>query len=460
MRARLLTVAAAAVCAAATLGVAVAPQLRFAYESPELRSVLEATQALIGAVTAYLVYGRVRRSAMRNDLVVVYALALFASTNLFFIVLPHGGETALTFQTWARLATRMIGTAALAWAAIAPDRRIRHPKRAGIVVVTTADFTLAAVAVIAAAFVRHLPAGIEVAVDDAGKAIPALWGHPATVVGELIVFSLFLVAAVGFASRADHRPDPLVTALAVGSAIAAFSWLHFAAYPSIFSDVVQLGDVLRVAFYLVLLIGAQREIETWWSRLARATASEERRRMARDLHDGLAQELAFITRESRLLERGEASPEAASMIAASAERALDEARAAISALTNDRDEPLGLAIAHAAEEIAGRVGTEVRLDIAADIDVAPSTREALLRIVRESVTNAGRHGHATHVVVALGEDRVLSIEDDGCGFDLDEAATKGRFGLVSMRERAEGLGGRFRIMSGPGRGTRVEVGLP
>ena len=105
-------------------------------------------------------------------------------------------------------------------------------------------------------------------------------------------------------------------------------------------------------------------------------------------------------------------------------------------------------------------GTEVRLDIAADIDVAPSTREALLRIVRESVTNAGRHGHATHVVVALGEDRVLSIEDDGCGFDLDEAATKGRFGLVSMRERAEGLGGRFRIMSGPGRGTRVEVGLP
>lgn len=459
-RVRVMTAAAAAVAALVTLAVALEPSLRFAFESPELRAVLEATQALIAAIAAYLVYGRVRRYGRRNDLLVVYTLTLSAVTNLFFIALPDGGASALTFQTWGRLLSRLASGLVLAWAAVAHDRVLRSPRRAALRVVAAVDVTLAIVAVSVGLLVDHLPPGTEVAIDVDGNAIPALWGHPASLVAELLLFAIFLVAAFGFASRADRRPDAMFTALAVGSTLTAFSWLHFAAYPSIFSEVVQMGDLFRLAFYLALLVGAEREIQTWWTRVATAAATEERRRLARDLHDGLAQELAYISRESRLLTRDGASPGAAERIAASSERALDEARSAINALTTDDVESLDVAIAHAAEDMGWRVGTEVRLDLATDVEVSPATREALLRIVRESVTNAGRHGGASTVTVALREDGVLSIEDDGCGFDLEDAAAKGRFGLVSMRERAEGLGARFRITSKPGRGTRVEVGLP
>ena len=455
-----MTAVAAVVAAVVTLAVALEPSWRFAFESPELRAVLEATQALIAGIAAYLVYGRVRRYGRRNDLLVVYTLALSAVTNLFFMALPDGGESALTFQTWGRLLSRIGAGLVLVWAAVAHDRALRSPRRAALTIVATVDATLLAVAVFVSLLVDHLPAGTEVAIDPEGRAIPALWGHPATLVAELLLFAILLVAAFGFASRADQRSDPMLTALAVGSALNAFSWLHFAAYPSIFSEVVQVGDALRLAFYLALLIGAEREIQTWWTRVATAAASDERRRLARDLHDGLAQELAYITRESRLLARDGAAPGAADRILASSERALDEARSAINALTTDDVESLDVAIAHAAEDVGWRVGTEVRLDLATDVEVTPATREALLRIVRESVTNAGRHGGATMVTIALRDDGVLSIEDDGCGFDLEEAAAKGRFGLISMRERAEGLGARFRITSKPGRGTRVEVGLP
>ena len=459
-RVRVMTAVAAVVAAGVTLALALESSLRFAFESPELRAVLEATQALIAAMAAYLVYGRVRRYGRRNDLLIVYTLALSAVTNLFFMALPDGGESALTFQTWGRLLSRIAAGLALAWAAVAHDRALRNPRRAALTVVAAVDATLLVVAVSVGLLVDRLPPGSEVAIDADGRAVPELWGHPALLVANLLLFAIFIVVAFGFASRADRRPDPMFTALAVGSALRAFSWLHFAAYPSIFSEVVQVGDALRLAFYVALLLGAEREIQTWWTRVASAAANEERRRLARDLHDGLAQELAFITRESRLLARDGAAPGAADRIAASSERALDEARSAITALTTDDVESLDVAIAHAAEDVAWRVGTEVRLDLSPDVEVGPAAREALLRIVRESVTNAGRHGGASTVTVALREDGVLSIEDDGCGFDLEHAATKGRFGLISMRERAEGLGARFRITSKPGRGTRVEVGLP
>jgi len=90
--------------------------------------------------------------------------------------------------------------------------------------------------------------------------------------------------------------------------------------------------------------------------------------------------------------------------------------------------------------------------------VSGELREALVRIVQESVSNAGRHGHATRVRISMGGDGVLRISDNGAGFDPDGTGD-GRFGLVSMRERAERLGARFSIDSEPGRGTNVEVAL-
>lgn len=225
----------------------------------------------------------------------------------------------------------------------------------------------------------------------------ALDAHPTLLVLQLVALLLFTAAPVGFLRRAEATGDVLLRWLAAGSLLAAFSRLHYALYPSIYSEWVYTGDVLRLGFYAMLLAGA-------------------------------------------------------------ADRALDESRRAIAALSRDGDDPLDLALAQATHEVAERVGASVKLDLQAGADLAPAQRESLIRIAREAVSNAGRHSGARDVAVCLAVNgRVeLRVRDHGIGFD-PAATPHGRFGLVSMRERAEALGAEFQIISSPGGGTSVEV---
>jgi signal transduction histidine kinase len=144
-----------------------------------------------------------------------------------------------------------------------------------------------------------------------------------------------------------------------------------------------------------------------------------------------------------------------------AERALDESRSAISALTRPMDQTLDAAVAQAAEEVAGRVGVRLRLNLDEGIEVPAVTREALVRIVREAVSNTVRHGKAETVTVALSSDNGtrLRVRDDGVGFDPSDGGGPG-FGLTSMSERARALGGELHVSSAPGEGTAIEVVLP
>jgi signal transduction histidine kinase len=149
-------------------------------------------------------------------------------------------------------------------------------------------------------------------------------------------------------------------------------------------------------------------------------------------------------------------------LALAAERALDESRRAIAALSQPIKEPLAVALAHEALEVASRVDAQVEFDLAPDIEVDPTTREMLLRIVREAVGNAARHGGAGKILVQLsnGSGVHLRIIDDGVGFDSSELAEKGRFGLRSMNDRTRAIGGEFRLTTRPGGGTEIEVVLP
>jgi signal transduction histidine kinase len=211
----------------------------------------------------------------------------------------------------------------------------------------------------------------------------------------------------------------------------------------------------------VLLLGAFREIQGHQKELVEAAELRERRRVARALHDGLAHELAFVVMQSRRLVGGPHDELALRHLAAAAERALDESRDAIAALGRPVEEPLGAAIAQAALDVAARLDVEVRLDVADCGDAEPETREGLVRIVREGITNAARHGAAAAVDVELrrGDALRLRIVDDGTGFDPDARRGRG-FGLTSMRERAEAAGGVMHVESRPGEGTRIEVVLP
>ena len=97
------------------------------------------------------------------------------------------------------------------------------------------------------------------------------------------------------------------------------------------------------------------------------------------------------------------------------------------------------------------------------VDDPAAAREALVRIGREALVNAARHGEAQLIRVRLASDRATELEivDDGTGFDTEEPCRdRTRFGLVSMRERAPLLGGDLLVRSQPGRGTQVKVVLP
>jgi signal transduction histidine kinase len=308
-----------------------------------------------------------------------------------------------------------------------------------------------------------LPVGIDpgIAPDTPDRSF--LEGNFVLHVFQLASATLFALAAVGFARRAARTRDELMTWFAAGATLSAFARVHYFLFPSLYTEWVYTGDFFRVGFYVLLLIGIGREIDRYWRDRARAAVLEERRRMARDLHDGLAQELSFIAMQSKSLAGPDDDP-SMTQIAVAADRALDESRRAIAALTRPLDEPLAVVLADVAEEVAGRVGLELDLNLSADVDVSPQTRESLLRIVREAVTNAARHGKATVVRIELsdGGGIRLRISDNGTGFDPEhtQPSEVGGFGLTSMRERAEELGGNLNVRSRPGFGTEIEVALP
>ena len=114
------------------------------------------------------------------------------------------------------------------------------------------------------------------------------------------------------------------------------------------------------------------------------------------------------------------------------------------------------------EELTSRAGSSARFLVDSEVRVPPQTRETLLRIVREAVTNAHRHGEAKVITVELsnGCGLHLRIADDGRGFDPTAIDDTNGFGLSTMRARARALGGMLSIDSGPALGTTVEVVLP
>jgi signal transduction histidine kinase len=268
---------------------------------------------------------------------------------------------------------------------------------------------------------------------------------------------LYAAAAVAFTAQAARTPDELLRWLGAGCALSAVARVDYLLFPSLYSDVVYLGDAFRLGFYLCLLVGAAREVRSYW---ARAAVLEDRRRLARDLHDGLTQELSYIWAQSRRLSQAPGDVQVVERIGGAAGRALDEARQAIAALTRPADQAFGLSLQQAVEDLGRRYDIRTVTEIEPSVVVTPEQTEAVLRITAEALRNAVRHGGAACVRVALsGEPLRLHVQDDGRGFD-PAASSSGGFGLTSMRERAEGLGATFDIGSGPGEGTTVRVIWP
>ncbi len=465
MRPRWWLVLVVVLATAFTLLVSVTSIVSFAYRSPSLHVAVETAAALISLLAAQLMYGRFRRSLDRKDLILMAALTIFAGSNLLFSAVPAIADLGTgAFSTWASATGGALAAALFAAGAFAAPCAIRHRTVAVRRVILLCVAALALIALATALARDWLPQAIDPSLSPTADSRPRIIGDPALLTLQLVIMGLFAAAATGFARSAERTPDPLMLWFAIGATLAAFARLNYFLFPSRYSEFFYTGDVLRLGFFGALMIGGVMEIRLAQRALEHAAVIGERRRMAREIHDGMAQDLAFIVQQAGALAAGDGgSSRAAADIGTAARRALRESRGAIAALVRPTDEPLDQALTRVAGEAAGRLGATVQTRAVAGIELSARTREAVLRIVGEAVTNAARHGHAKHIRLELEERPELQVRivDDGVGFDPAAAQElSGRHGIVGMRERAEEVGGQLHVRSRPGEGTEILVILP
>jgi len=432
---------------------------------PALHVAVETAAALISVVAAQLMYGRFEQGYQLRDLLLTASLTTFAVANFALSLIPAvtGGEDG-PFATWAPAAGRLLGSALMALAAVAPDRPLHRPKH-DFRRLTVGCLVLLAALGLAVAFAGDaLPSAVPPEPSPEDTKGPRIVGNPTLLASQLGVMLLFAIAAVGFARRAARTGDELARWLAIAATLGAFSRLNFFLFPSLQPPYFHVGDFLRLGFFLALFIGGALELRRARHVLAAAAVREERQRIARDIHDGVAQDLAYILQQGRRLAAQPESPRAIRHMVVAAGRALDESRHAIAALERAGGESLIGALRVTAVETAGREGGTVEMDLdgTAAVAVPIPVQEVLLRVLREAIINAIRHGRAETVQVKLREDPGLhlTVSDDGGGFDVAAAAGAGRLGLRSMAARIRDVGGELTIDSEPGRGTCVEVWLP
>lgn len=200
---------------------------------------------------------------------------------------------------------------------------------------------------------------------------------------------------------------------------------------------------------------------------------DERRRLARDLHDETTQDLLAIRRALELEQARSDQPEVQQAMQR-IEQMLEHTIQGVREISRDLRplmlEDLGLVPALRAllESRSAEAGLEVQLRVEGETtSLRADTELALYRITQEALTNAGKHADASTVQVELAFDPEvlrLTIEDDGAGFQqpssLAHLAQAGSFGLMGIQERVWAIGGQLSLNSSPGRGTRIEVSVP
>jgi signal transduction histidine kinase len=274
-------------------------------------------------------------------------------------------------------------------------------------------------------------------------------------------------AALGHGLR--RREDPLVDSFGAVLALLFFGQLMAFLFPPIVRDYVGVGDLFRLLAYLVLLGNLFVLVI---SEVAERTLREERLRLSRELHDGLAQELGLLQfhLERAAAEAGPGDALARELDTARrlTESASLEARQAIVAL---RSGPVTWeAFLRALENFADEFSLNHRVEASLTAegrsgDLTADLQAEVLRVTYEAFSNAVRHGGADvlRVAVRAVDGRVeVRIVDNGRGFDPAAVIpdADGGVGLQSMRERLDRRGGTLRIDGAPGRGVTIVAVLP
>src|ERR671934_843291 len=359
------------------------PNLRPTYDLPQVRLVLDTMVALAAVLVAVLAGVRFSVDGRRLDWLLCAGFSLVAGSTFCFGIAPIlGGQPLHRTEQWSWIWGRVLAGVLIAAAAFARRRTAARRRELFELLV----------------FVPAILILIWMFADSFGDALPSLTAtdrtQPPLLTATLALRALAsLVAVVGFGLRFRARGNDLDRWIALGATLSLFADLHYLFTPLVSNGFVSTGDFLRLLSYAVLLVGVWRAIR--FAEFGRAVA-EERARVAREIHDGLAQYLFAVSTHASMLQNG-ASPETAlPQLKEAAEAAQQEARFAVLALSS--------------------AGGSAPFDA------------ALRRVV-----------------------------DDGTGFDESEIAA-GQ-GLKNMRARAASIGGGFRLVSAPGCGTALQVVL-
>jgi signal transduction histidine kinase len=426
-----------------------------AYHAPALRATAETVIALFGLTGAWLLWAQFAHTRRLRDLLLLGAVLMLSLAELSSSALPAALEVRSGSQfAAALLCGRLFAAATLAAAAFTPSDRLIVARRPVAIAVV-----LSVAACVVAQLISLLLRGALVAVETHPvRGIDRALQHPLGFVIVTAVAGLFAYAANAFARRGRVERSGESSLLAGAAILLAAAQLYYLALPWLSLDWVTPREGLRLLAFALILAAVAREQLRVHAGTARAAATAERRRLARDLHDGLAQDLAFIAAHSaRMAHESGEHP-----VAVAARRALAMSRGAITELSDWSSVPTHEALAAIAYELSDRFAIVISVEADLDAELMPDVREHIARITGEAIANAARHGNAENVIVSLKRTATgvtLRVRDDGCGMEVPGARPEG-FGLRSMRERAVGLGGQLTVRPRATGGTELEVVLP
>jgi signal transduction histidine kinase len=426
------------------------PSLRNTYELPEGRLVLDTAVVLAATIVAILAAVRFKVEGRVLDLLLAAGFFVAGVGTLAFSVLPVlGGSNQGAPEAWAAIGSRVLAATLIALAPLVPAPRIVARKRTLLAGIAALLVGLLAIWLPLRGFGARLSI-LEVP-RDGGRAFEL------TVATSSLAL-LALVAVIGFAIRYRVRGEDLDSWLALGATLTLFAELHYVLTPDVSSDFVSQGDFLRVLSYGVLLVGVWRAIS--FAEFGRAVA-EERARVAREIHDGLAQYLFAVSTHASMLEAGAPLEQTLPKLKEAAAAAQQEARFAVLALSSaSGTAPFDAALRRYVEFLTADGALEVDVEIDPSILLAPDEQIEVFRIVQEGLANVRKHAGARRADVWIGQRlgrRIVSVRDDGVGFEGEEAPA-GQ-GLKNMRQHAKTIDGGFVLRSRPGAGTSLEVVL-
>ena len=326
----------ATVVAMAVAVVTAFPEMRFHIERPTAAAVVLTARGLAEVFAAYAASQRFARTASGRYFGIAVALGVMAVADLGFMIaratVAPDGEAA------AVLPYHLVGAALLAAAALAPRQAlVRRPRP---IAVLTSVAAISGVLLLVGALGVIPSLATQLTIDA-----------PDVTLLRLATCALFALAALALALNHDARTEPPTKWLALAACLASVAQLErFVEAQSVLTTLTWM-HVYLIAFMVALLVGSLTEGRDHQRRLAELAVADERRRVGRDLHDGLAQEVAFIASQTKHL-AVQSGDQRLDEIAVAAERALDDSRAVVGALS--------ALVRHAAERLDRAPGAGVR----------------------------------------------------------------------------------------------------